>query len=76
MPRYRGVQPTVVVAAAFPRGYAAAGSGAARSRGQTAANLLALFEATPRAGDVRLVLVGSATAYGQGGAPRNPTQGL
>ena len=72
-----GVQRTVVVAAAFPRGYAAADTERRAHAGQMVANLLALFEAIrPRAGDVRLVLVGSATAYGQGGAPRDPTQGL
>jgi nucleoside-diphosphate-sugar epimerase len=73
----RRVQPSVMVAAAFPPGHATVDAVRRAHGSQMLANLFALFEAIrARTGEVRLVLVGSAAAYGHGGAPCDPGQAL
>jgi nucleoside-diphosphate-sugar epimerase len=71
------VQPSVVVAAAFPPGHATVDADRRAHGSQMLANLFALFEAIrARSGELRLVLVGSAAAYGHGGGPSDPGQAL
>jgi nucleoside-diphosphate-sugar epimerase len=73
----RRVQPSVVVAAAFPPGHATVEADRRAQGSQMLANLFALFEAIrARSGELRLVLVGSGAAYGSGGGPCDPGQVL
>jgi nucleoside-diphosphate-sugar epimerase len=73
----RRVQPSAVVAAAFPRGHAVSDADRRDHGRRMLGGLLALIEAIrERAPELRLVLLGSATAYGHGGAPRDPEQAL
>ena len=73
----RRVQPSVIVAAAFPPGHATADAVRRAHGSQMLANVFALFEALrARTGEVRLVLVGSAAAYGHQGGPCDPGRAL